>query len=184
MKDMENATLCVYLIDADTKVWARKDGTDLVPLEIEGLNVPNFNIKSAETPSIELVKFRIKFPKHMNALTSVEITDGDVMDDGDFYSLVDVTTTITSPATTGCVAALETTRYGDAVTGFVFGDFIFYDNVAPTVAIPLANAESLVESPDGTYTISETGLLTTGHTYLLKISHSKYDVAVGTVVCP
>lgn len=184
MKELENVTLCVYFIDADTRVWARKDGTDLVPLEIIGLDVPNFNLKTAELPSIELVKFRIKYPKHMNALTSVEVTDGDVMSDTDFYSLIDVSTTITAPAITGCVADLETTRDGDAVTGFVFGDFVFYDDIAPTVPIPLAAAESLIEDPDGTYTINEAALLITAHTYLLKISHSGYDVEVGTVVVP
>jgi len=68
-----------------------------------------------------------------------------------------------------------------AIAGFVFGDFNFYDQSAPTVAIPLTNADSLTESPDGTYTIDQASLLTAGHTYDLKIAHDKYDVAVGEV---
>jgi len=57
----------------------------------------------------------------------------------------------------------------------------FYDNVAPTVAIPLAADGSIAETPDGTYTINEASILTSGHTYLLKVSHPRYDIAEMTV---
>jgi len=88
------------------------------------------------------------------------------------------------PATTGCVAALATDRYGVAVSGLVYTDFNFYDAIAPAVAIPLTASTELTESPDGTYTINKASLLTLGHTYTLKITGDTYDIATGKVVVP
>lgn len=183
LKALENNTLSVYLIDADSRVWGRKDGVNLYPVEIQALQVPNFQIKSAAAPSIEVVRFGFKSPTDLNALTGVEITDGDVASDSDFYSLIDCDVTISSPAATGCVAVIDTSRYDEAVHGITYGAFSFVD-IATSVAKGLASGSSLVESPNGTYTINEAALLTAGHSYYLKISWSRYDIEVGTVTVP
>ena len=187
LKEMEENTLCVYLYDVAAsglaRVWGIKDGTDLYPFEITGLQVPNFNLKTSEAISSELIKFRVKFPKKMNALTSVEILLSDLTDDTDFYSLVDAAQVISTPAVTGCITVIDTDRYDEAVTGIAYTAFDFID-AADDSSVTLAAAGSVTESPNGTYTINEAALLTTGHTYSLQISHSGYDIAVADVVVP
>ena len=125
----------------------------------------------------------------MNTLISVLIADGDYTSNDDFYSLIDATGVITSPAVTGCVITLTDDRYSEAITGLATGasaylDWVFYDDAAPTVAIPLAAAGSISEGADGVYTINEAAILTTGHTYQLENTSDKYDVPQMEVVCP
>jgi len=176
--------LAIYLFDDKNQAGGRKDATYLVPLEVQSMAVTKFSIPDRETPSMATVTFQIANPKDMNDFWLVEVADGNIFDETDFWSLTDADITISSPATTGCVAVIDTERYDDAVTGAAYTAFNFYDAIAPTIAIPVAAAEDLVESPDGTYTISKTALLTTAHTYTLKVSYSKYDVATGSVVVP
>jgi len=188
MKEMEDSSVGVYLLDDKNQVWGKKDGVNLYPVAIRNIAVQNFNVKTRETISQESVMMRVESSTDMNSLYGVEVADGDYNSDTDFYSLIDCTGTVTTPAVTGCVAAIVDDRYGEAVTGLAgTGDYLlwnFYDAVAPTVAIPLAAAGSIAESPDGTYTINEAALLTTGHTYLLKVTHPRYDIDSMTVVVP
>jgi len=190
LKDMENNTIATYLVDADSRVWGTETSasdTYLSPIRIKNVAVQNFNMKSRETPPSCLVTMRIEVPAHINNLVSVTVADGDVGLDTDFYSLIDATGTITSPAVTGCVATIVDDAEGDAVIGLAgTGDYVywnFYDNVAPTVAIPLA-ADGSISASSNVYTINEAALLTTLHVYLLKVSHPMYDIDSMTVTIP
>ncbi|MDX5586494.1 MAG: hypothetical protein QNK20_16530 [Aureibaculum sp.] len=188
LKDFENNNIAVFFVDADTRVIGRDgrligDDLYLYPVSMQNINIPNFNLPSYAGISQEICTARVLTPSDMNTLISIQIADANVASDSDFYSLTDVNTVISAPATTGCVAVLSEVIDGSAVAGFVFGDFNFYDVLAPTVAIPLAGAGSLVEAPDGTYTINEVALLASG-SYTLEIIKSKYDVQVGVVIVP
>ena len=182
-KELELANVAVWLIDADGKIWGIKNGVNLDPIPLLNFAVENFNLQSTEIISKEAVVMRLENSEDMNALTYVELASGNPLSESDFYSLIDVDTAISTPAVTGCIVTLDTERYDEAVTGFVFGDFIFYGDTAPTGAITLAGAGSLTEVA-GVYTVNESSLLTTGHTYTLKIRHDGYDVATGSVVVP
>lgn len=180
--------LSFYMLDAGTKAIGRDVGDDLYPIEAVFVNTQNVNLPTSELISQEMVTIRVKFPEQMNELLAVQIADADYSDDDDFYSLEDVSTTISTPAVTGCVATLVTDSGDVAVTGLAAGDdylkWNFYDDAAPTVAIPLAAAGSISEGSDGVYTINEATILTSGQTYSLKVTVSGYDIEVGTVVVP
>lgn len=179
--------ISVYLLDAGTQVSGRKVGTNLRPFEVIFMDVQNVNLPASGGISQVMVKLRMKFPEHFNDLYTVQIADADYSSDTDFYSLIDVSTAISTPAITGCIATL-TDVDGVAVTGLADGDdylkWSFYDAIAPTVAIPLAAAGSISEGSDGVYTINEAAILTTAHVYSLKVSVDGYDVEVGTVTVP
>lgn len=179
----------VYFFDAADGVIARKSGTSLIPIEILSTSIQNLRFKTISAISQEMISMRVKFPEQMNELTRVQIADMDYSDDDDFFSLTDVETVISSPAVTGCVATLTTTRDSTAVTGLATGatDYLnwkFYDAVAPTVAISLSAAGDITETSDGVYTINKAALLTTAHVYSLKVSASGYDIEIGTVTVP
>jgi len=187
-KEMESGTVAVYFIDADNRLWGKDDSTYIAPVEVEGLQVNNFAFQTREKASKNSVSFRIKNSRDMNALNSILISDADVTSDEDFYSLIDATNTISSPATTGCVAVIGTSYLSNegvavAVTGIEYTAFTFVDQ-ADLSTVTLAASGSLVESPDGTYTISEVALLTTAHTYNLQVAVSGYDIEIGSVVVP
>ena len=184
MYEMADKNLSIYLGDDKNQMGGKKDGLYLVPIKVQTMSVTPFTIANREAPATSTVTIQLKNPLDMNDFWMVEVTDGDMSEDSDFYSLNDVNTTISIPATTGCVAALATDRYGVAVSGLVYTDFNFYDAIAPAVAIPLTASTELTESPDGTYTINKASLLTLGHTYTLKITGDTYDIATGKVVVP
>jgi hypothetical protein len=185
MKDFEKKVISTWLWDADTRVWGVRNSTNIDPFEVLNIAVSNPGLASLERPSDVKVTLRLKDPSQLVDMMSVQVATGDVMSDSDFYGLIDGTATITSPATTGCVATIATdSAWGaDAITGIAYTAVNFYDNVAPTVAIPVAIGE-WTESPAGTYTANKAGLLTTGHTYLLKITHNKFDIDAATVTVP
>lgn len=183
MKLMERNNLAVFMVDTNNKVWGKKSGTDLYPIRLQNINVRNFNPPAYQSISQEQVTFRLYDPEDMNDLYGVTVADGDVYDDGDFYSLVNATGTVSSPAVTGCQVVIATDAESVAVTGIVYGEITFRDQADSSTAT-LAASGSLTESPDGTYVINEAALLTTGHTYTLEISHSGYDITCGDVVVP
>ncbi len=184
MKGIEEKQIGVYLVDNDTRVIGKDgkilgDETYLYPIALQTFNIQNFNLPSYNGISQEPISMRVLTPSDMNYLYSVQVADANVASDSDFYSLIDVDTVISSPAITGCTAVLSSNWDSSAITGFVVGDFKLYDNAAPTVAI---TPSGVTESPNGTYNVAAT--LTAGHTYTLKVTKSKYDVATGTVVVP
>lgn len=184
MKSNEAKKTGIYIIDENDKIIGIGDGTNLYPIPLQNMYTQNFNMPTIDTISQETTTMRLLTPKDMNTLVSVSLADGEALDETYIYSLNDASNTISAPAVTGCQAVIATTRYSTAVVGATYDMFNFYDTAAPTVAIPLAAAGSLVELPNGTYTINEALLLTSGQTYLLKISYPRYDIAVGTVVVP
>lgn len=182
-KALEEQTLSVYFVDADDKVWGKKSGVNLYPLDILGFQISNFSPKTREQASKSMVRFRLKTPTDMNILTSVTIADGDVTSDDDFYSLIDADVAISAPAVTGCVVVIDTAQGDVAVTGITYSGFTFVDQ-ADGSTVTLAGAGSLNETPNGTYTVNEAALLTTAHTYDLQITFSGYNISVGEVVVP
>ena len=182
-KSLEEQTLAVYFVDADDRVWGKKSGVNLYPVDILGVQFSNFSPKTREAASKTMCKFRIKNATDMNELTSVTIADGDVTSDDDFYSLIDADIAISSPAVTGCVAVIDTAQGDVAVTGIAYTAFTFVDQADGSTAT-LAGVGSVTESPNGTYTINEAALLTTAHTYDLQVTLSGYNISVGEVVVP
>ena len=183
LKTFEDNEICAYLVDKGNRVWGRKDGSTLYPIELVGFNVQNFMLKTAESTSIQTLRARIKFPEQMNDLYSVVIASADVTDDNDFYSLIDASQTITLPATTGCKTVIATDRYSEVVTDITYTGFVFR-NVATGVASVVSGADKLTETPDGTYVINQTALLTSGQVYDLEVFFAGYNIAVGTVTVP
>jgi hypothetical protein len=185
LKALEKLVISVYLVDADTRVWGVRNSTNLDPFEVLNIAVGNPGLASLERPSDENITFRLKDPSQLLDMMSVQLATGDVMSDSDFYGMIDGTATVTSPATTGCVLKVDTdAAWGaDAITGIAYNKINFYDNTAPTVAIPVAIGE-WAESPAGTYTVTKTGIFTTAHVYLAKFTHDKYDIDAATVTVP
>lgn len=182
-KGMEQQTISIYMLDDESQVWGEDDGLYIKPLEITGLNVDDFNPRSYNDISREVVRFRFKYPNKLNSLIEAVIASSNAEDDNDFYSLIDSDQVITSPAITGCQTVIDTDRYAEAVTGITYTAFNFVDQ-ADSSSTTLAGAGSLTESPDGTYVVNEAALLTTGHTYDLQITFSGYDIATQEVVVP
>lgn len=184
-KALELKNLAIWLIDdSNEKIWGINNGANLDPIPLYNVSVENFNLKSIETISKEVIKMRLENGEDMNDLTFVEVADGETLDETDFYSLTDVENTISDPAVTGCQAVLATKRYDEALIGVVYGEITFTDQATPFAVISLASAGSLTEDPDGTYIINEAVLLTSGKTYDMKISKDGYDIDVGVVVVP
>lgn len=189
LKSLVGKNVSGYILDVANQVSGRKVGANLRPFEFVFVNPQNLNIPVSGTPSQEMVTMRLKYPEHMNDLWSVIIADADYSSDDDFYSLENVSTVISAPAVTGCVATLTLDSTSGPAVGLESGttDYTkwnFYDAVAPTVAIPLSAAADITETTDGVYTINKSALLTTAHTYSLKVTIDGYDVEVGTVVVP
>lgn len=189
---LESEVLSVYFVTLDNKVMGIKDGTDLVPfpLQTNSLSVPYYNPAGFDTGSDNTVKFRLASGSDRNLLVAVEIADGSVTDAADFIALRDVTGTITTPATTGCVitTALDDVNPSNPaaairLVGLAFGDITFTLQESPHTVKSLAASGSLTEA-SGVYTINEAGLLTSGKVYLPKISKSGYDVTCGLVTVP
>lgn len=169
-----------------------KDGTDLKPFPIQAnsLAVPYYKLQGYDVGSENVVSFRLSSGSDRNNTVAVLVADGDVTDSADFFSLRDVTGTITSPAVTGCIitTALDDVNPADPGTtirmlGAVFGEFTFTDQDGVSGDKVLAASGSLTEV-NGVYTVNEAALLTSGHSYTLKIAKSGYDVTCGTVTIP
>ena len=184
MSDMEDRAVSIYLFDAVSKVWAKEADLDIEPMEIQNMSVQKFKLKTREKISQVIVRMRLKNPADMNLLTSVQITDGEIADDEDFYSLTDGTGVTTVPAVTGAEIALTEDDSGGAITGSVFGEWTFVDILGVEPPITLAAAGSLSELTPGNYIINEPLLLTSGETYRVENRKLKYDLTIGQIVVP
>jgi hypothetical protein len=196
LKDMEGLSLATYLA-TEEGVWGIVDGTDFLPVELVGLSVPNFNLPTFEAISKETIKFRLKYGTDMNRISMITPLDGstnpvDISKERYAWALTDGDLVVTSPAVTGCtfVASVSNlSRTGKkqtvGVTGITFDEVHFVDQADGTV-IHLAGAGSITESnvTPGSYVVNEAALLTTAHTYDLRISKSKYDIIQADVVVP
>jgi len=185
-KVLENRSIAVYLADNDSRIWGKDDGTDLYPLKIGNIKVPDFQLQTREAPSMVEISFTIENPDDMNDLISVTVADGNVHSDSDFYSLIDATGTVSSPAITGCQVIAITDRHGDPITGIVWGDVAFRDQATPFTAYTLASTDKwdTTDQDQGIYIADETALLTAGKTYTLELAHDGYDITCGDVVVP
>lgn len=193
MKSLADYALAVYPVTQDTRVLGVKDGTDLVPLRVQNLTVPNYTPPTRESVAQLSCKFRLDTGSAMNSLVAVTIASADVTDDSDFYSLRDVTGTVGSPATTGCTFVLayndtDPSAPGTALylsdSNIAFGDIAFADAAGGADKV-LAGAGSLsYVAATHTFTVNESALLTSGHTYTLKIAESGFDIVCGSVAVP
>jgi len=192
LKKIENNEVAVYLGDDGNVIFGETPSasdTDLYPYRLESIAISNFKIPDREGPSMSKIVCVLKDPQDANDTYGVEVADGDMFLDTDFYSLQDCTCTVTSPATTGAVMAIVNDRYNTAVTGLNddvtdYLNWKFYDSVAPTVAIVPTATDKITESPDGTYTFNDTAIFTTGHVYTGKLELDGYDIASFTVTVP
>lgn len=184
-KQLEDNNLAFYLLDNNNKVWGKEDGDDIYPIPVISLDVPNFNLPSFDNISQEMVSMRLEDPEDMNALYGVTIASANWQSEVDFYSLVNIIGTTTTPAVTGAVIALKYENTGNAITsGLIsFGDWSFVNQSTGDV-VTLAAVGSVTESPDGTYTINESALLTGGATYTVKVELDGYDFFIGDIVVP
>ncbi len=187
----ENEILSCWFVTINNYLVGIDDGTDVKPFPIQtgSLSVPYYKQQSYDKGSENVFKFRLSSGSDRNNTVAVLIADGDVTDSSDFFSLRDVTGTITSPATTGCTisTALDdknptSPATVDRMLGCPYTGIKFVDNASGTV-ISLAGAGSVVET-SGVYAVSEVSLLTSGHSYTCKMSLSGYDVVCGVVTVP
>ena len=199
LKELESLDLSMYLFDqkkgGNARIWGMLDGTDIVPLRLQNVDIPDFIPGSRETPSQVTVTFQLRNPSDMNKLYGVEIVDdvasgdglgSDITDDSDFYALYNASMTITSPAITGAniVIATDTELGSEPVTGIAFGDWTFRRSDDETDEIVLAAGSSVTESPDGTYVVNEAALLTSGKTYAVEIAFSGFNITAGDIIVP
>ena len=193
MRDLADYQIAAYPVTQDTRVIGIKDGADLKPLRIQNLTVPNYTPPTRESVATLECKFRLDTGSNMNDLVAVTVASADVTDDSDFYSLRDVTGTVTTPAVTGCIVSLayddvDPSAPGTAIylaaASVPFGAISFQDRAGGS-AIVLASAGSIsYDTATHLHTINEAALLTTAHTYDLNITVSGFDITCGAVVVP
>jgi hypothetical protein len=193
MAALEDDLVSVFLITENCEAIGIKDGANLKPIPIKSgsLSVPPYNPRGYSEGSKNVISFRLNVYNDLNSLVAVTIASADVNDDTDFFSLRSCTATVTVPATTGCVITpvvddVDPSAPGTAipVTGIVHGEITLTDQAAPYTVKSLAGSGSLTYL-SGVYTVNESSLLTSGHTYTLKISHAGYDLVPNvSVVVP
>jgi len=191
LDELEESSVSIYLFDQDGKVGGKKVGANLYPIACNA-RAKEWKLQDREDTGKVTVMITLKNPKDINSFDWVQILDGDnsadIEDETQFYSLFDTSAVVTNPAVTGCDFVLTTDRYGEGVTGVVFGEVFFYD---PASALeegvnpaPLAEAASLTENGAGSYTVNEAALLTASVTYELQIDKDEYDSPNDDVVVP
>ena len=193
LKELEDETISVYMIDEDCKAIGVKDGTDLKPLPIKigSFSSPNWSPGGYTEGSRNVVTFRLDSATDLNSVVAVTIASADVYDNSDFFSLRTCTGTVASPAVTGCTITPvvddvdpEAPATAIPVVGIVYTEITFTLTTTPFTVVSLAAAGSLTYL-SGVYTVNEVSLLTADKSYTLKISHSGYDIIPsGLVIVP
>lgn len=184
LRALKTESISVFLISEDNKALGIKDGTDLKPFPIKdgSLIIPRPMIRGYNEGSKAVCSFRLDIGDDMDNMVCIEIADADVNSDIDFYSLRDCSATISEPAVTGCVftPTVDDVDPEDPATtigvlGITYDQITFTDQASPYTVVSLADAGSLSYSGN-TITVNEAALLTTGHTYTVKVSKPKYNV--------
>lgn len=173
-----------YIITSDDKLVGKIDGTNIVPFQIlsGSLSVGMKKISGWSEHAKDTISFRMNEARSLDEMCAITISGGYVTSDDDHWSLIDATCTPSSQTTGGVTLTInQTARDPETgalvpVTGIVFGKVAAKatdgtDNEAP------AASENWTETSDGVYVWAETGVFTSGKTYMVEISHSKVDVA-------
>jgi len=175
--EMTGKDISMYTADTKNQVGGESDGTNLIPLRIQpgGMSVTVFKARDRETSSQSTLTIMLSDPKQMNDFDVVEVTDGNVMDDSDFYSLIDATCTISGQVATKCTVTLLTKRYTTVpVSGItVVASFEAFDAVAPTLAIP-----ATIVSETGSTGVYEVTVPIPAATYTMEVTHDTFDIDV------
>lgn len=187
-KKLEKLDVGVFMYDEQARVAYRKSGTTAFPLRVR-VAVKDFQPKSREIPPFSEVTLTLRKSEDMNELDYSQVVDAsgnnsDIYLESDFFSLNNATNTISDEAVTGGTLTIVTDRFGEAVTGVVFGEVVFKLNEAPFTIVTLAGAGSIDEVSDGVYDVDEAALLVSGKTYEPQISHSGYDIVSGVLLVP
>ncbi len=195
VKNMElwkSYNLSVYRLTDTQYAQGMLNSTNLKPYRIQpgSFSVQNYKSRGYEVGSKTVVSFRLLAGSDANETVAVNIADGDYSDDTQFFSLIDATGTITSPAVTGCVCTLACDDVDPIdpatsipVTGIVYTEITFRDQADGVTTVTLAASGSISQT-GGVLTINEAALLTAGHTYDLEIRKSGYNIVCGDVVVP
>lgn len=185
LDELEESSVAIYLFDQDGKVGGKKVGVNLYPI-VCNVRAKEWKLQDREDTGKVTVMITLKNPKDINSFEWVQVANGsvdaDIEDETQFYSLFDTSSTVTSPAVTGCAFTLTTDRYEETVLGVVYTEITFEDQADGTIE-PLASADSLTYA-DGVYTVNEATLLTTAHVYTLHIDKDEYDSPEATVTVP
>jgi hypothetical protein len=190
LKEMETGDVSIYMIDADGRIFGRKEGTDLYPIALQMFMVQNYNPGSYEAQAAVMIGMSLENPKDMNDLWAVELASGNPNSQNDFYNLINCSATVSTPAVTGCIVDIAIDETGDAVTGLATSGTTEYTKwkfvSAAGVVVSLAADTSVTESSTvpGRYTVNEATLLTSGTTYSLQISIAPFDILKAAVVVP
>jgi hypothetical protein len=189
IKELETKGIAIYMIDADGRIMGKTDGTDLYPIPLQSFMATNYNFKSYETQAHIDMMMSLANARDINELWGVELTTGNPNSINDFFSLLDCTATVSTPAVTGCVVDIALSETAEAVSGLAAGTSYTkwkFVKVADGTVVSLAADTSLTESTTvpGRYTVNEAALLTSGSAYYLQISISPFDIAEATVTVP
>jgi hypothetical protein len=181
LKAVAKQSPSAYLFDKSSVVWGVDgrvygDPLYIYPIANQDLIVPNFNLPAYETASTILGQMWLQNPADMNGLIGIQIADGSILNDDQFYSLEDIDTEVSLPAATGCTLKLSYADDGSPLTGVVFGDIKFYSDAAPLVAIA---ATAATETPEGTYAVLAPLAVSTNYT--VKVTKNKFNIAAATV---
>lgn len=189
IKELQTKGIAIYMVDADGRIMGKTDGTDLYPLPLQMFSSSNYNFKSYETQAHIDLMMSLANSRDINDLWGVELSSGNPNSVNDFYSLLDCTATVSTPAVTGCVVDIKLSETSEAVSGLAAGTSYTkwkFVKVSDGTVVSLAADTSLTESTTvpGRYTVNEAALLTSGAAYMLQISISPFDIAEATVTVP
>lgn len=191
METWKSSNISVYKVTDTNYAEGMLNGTYLKPYPIQpgSFRVQNYKGRGYQEGSKTLVRYRLLAGTDMNETVGVSIADANYADDTQFFSLINATGVITTPAVTGCVATITCDDVNPAapstaiaVSGIAYTEITFRDQ-ADDSTVTLA-ASGSISQVGAVLTINEAALLTTGHTYTLEIRKSQYNIVCGDVVVP
>jgi len=196
LQAMEGKNLAFYFVDFNGKVYGKTDGTNFLPIPVEGFNVDEFVFPTGDAGSRVPAKFKIKNNSDLNKAYQVTVldADGEIIDMSaklgtNVYGQRTTTNVITGEAVTGCVMDIKTVTLADKdaqpILGIAYAEVVFVDQDGISSNIPLTAAGDITYNAITKFwTINKAALLTTAHTYKLQIKTSGYDIPDSLVVIP
>jgi hypothetical protein len=172
-----------FMVSGDQYLLGKDDDTYITPFQIQdnSILVPPNNLRAWDKGAENIISFRLTDSTDMNKLIGILVADGYPALDSSYYSLIDVTCTPTSPTANGVVLAFALTNKnplapGTAIplTDILHSEVLFTHATEADVSI--ATAGNWVETPDGTYTLTQSAAFAAG-AWTVQVSHPGYEVA-------
>ena len=155
----------VFIVTANGKIYGTSpDGVKFKGFKLSKFHVSKLGGTDGSTNRMVDVRYQFKNPTEMADFPAVPNigTDWDPLS---LQGLIDVTVATTgTPSTTELIVSVTSDCDGEAVTGFVIGDFIVLDSGGAT-----ETPDTVTDNGDGTYTFDYTGTPLTVDTYTVNL---------------